>query len=97
MKKCLFAIFILSIMDAVLTCTGIEMGIVEEVNPLLQGIFNTAPEIAAFSVIVFVGLMLWIIGRYGYKLPWIKFGLAAIVAVKLYVIYAHLSWIMVAM
>jgi hypothetical protein len=93
MKKVLIAIFILSIIDAIATYTGVKLGIVEEANPLLTTVFHSSPELAAVLLIAFIGAMLWVINRYGHRLRHINVGLAMMLMVKLAIIGAHVGWI----
>jgi hypothetical protein len=93
MKKILVFIFILSVADVALTYLGIKAGYIEEANPLLQKVFHTSPELTVLLILAVVGVMLYVIGKYGYKVKHINVGLVAMVAVKMYVMYAHFQWI----
>ncbi len=93
MKKVLILIFILSILDIVLTYTGIKLNLIEEANPLLRSIFHTAPEIVAVAVVGLTGSIMWLINRYGNKLKHINSWLAVILTVKIYIMYVHFKWI----
>jgi uncharacterized YccA/Bax inhibitor family protein len=93
MKRLLFIIFGLTVFDAVLTCIGINLSFIKEANPLLKDLFRVTPEFAAFVIIAFVGMLLIIIYKFHRCVPWIRYGLQAILAIKLAVIGLHMIWI----
>lgn len=87
------AIFILSVMDALLTATGIRIGIIEEANPLLRDLLHTTPFTGAFMVILFVSAMLLIVYKYQHKIRFINHALVLLLMVKVGVIGLHIRWI----
>lgn len=93
MKKVLIIIFILSVLDAILTYVGIRANVIEEANPLLQKAFQASPELVSSLIIIFVATSLCIIGRYGQNIKWINWGLLAMVITKISIIAIHFNWI----
>ena len=93
MTNKLLVIFILSMLDVVLTYIGIKTGYIAEGNPLLESIFHFSPELASAFVLVFIGIVLYFIYKYGERFRYIKQGIAAMLIIKVVVMAAHVGWI----
>lgn len=94
MRKLIFiAIFFMIVADAFFTTFGARIGVVEEANPLLERIFYTSPMITSTMVVLFDGLLLYLIYKFQHKIRWINYGLGILFIAKLYIVYLHLNWI----
>jgi len=85
---------ILSTIDAALTLWGLSIGVIEEVNPLMQWLIETSPVAfmaAKLSLPVILGLILWRIRNRSRKFVACSLGFVLIVyaAVMLF----HVYWI----
>lgn len=91
MRKLLIYIMILSLIDAAATCAGIKLGYLQEANPVLAAAAMKAPVAVCSASFLASCLFLYIIYSFRKSIKWLKKALALIFAVKLSVVYLHLS------
>jgi hypothetical protein len=94
-KSCMifYVIFLLTIMDLVFTVTGLQLGIIEEANPIMRYFLNLSMSFSILCVLLFVGAILIFLYKASHKLHWLHAALTALVGIKVYVLLLHLRWI----
>jgi len=91
MRKLFIYILILSLIDAAATCAGIKYGYIREANPVLAAAAIKAPVAVCTASFLASCFFLSIIYSCRKSVRWAKKALAFIFAVKLSVVYLHLS------
>lgn len=89
----IWAIFLLTLADAVCTAAGVSLGIILEGNPIMQAPMHEHPVFTAALVCLYVGALLALIGKFSSRCRYILPLLAVVFAVKVAVIGLHLGWI----
>ncbi len=93
MKKLMLTIFILSIADSILTFIGIRSNIIVETVPVIRDYYNSNPLASVIVDIAATTALFAIIWALRKNRRWIIYPLAAILPIKLYAIFVHVSWI----
>ena len=93
MKKLFIAIYILTILDAISTITGVHLGVVEEANPFIQATMTNQPILTGLVVCVAIGAVLYGIYRVRHRIRWIGYAMGGVLAVKVAIMGLHINWI----
>ena len=84
---------LLNLSDYLLTRFSLEVGVVDEVNPVMRGLFSTDPRLAGavkLSIVLAVSLIVWRFRRFRAVLAT---SLAVVVVLLLVVIYQVGGWV----
>lgn len=92
-KKLFWAIFIATIIDAVSTAAGIQMGFIEEANPIMYKAMAFHPALSALLIIVLVGAVLYGIYKVRSKIRWLPIAMSFVLIVKIFIAGLHVYWI----
>lgn len=93
MKKLFIAIYILTVLDAISTITGVQLKVVEEANPFVQATMTNQPILTGLVVCVAIGAVLYGIYRVRHRIRWIGYAMGGVLAVKVFVMAIHFNWI----
>lgn len=93
MKKLFITIYILTILDAICTITGVQLGFVEEGNPFVQSAMQNYPILTGLTVVLVIGAVLYGIYRVRHKIRWIGYAMVGVLAIKMAIIGLHVNWI----
>ena len=93
MKKLFIAIYILTILDAISTITGVQLKLVEEANPFVQAVMTNQPILTGIVVCLAIGAVLYGIYRVRHKIRWLAYAMGGVLAVKIGIMALHISWI----
>jgi hypothetical protein len=94
-KSCIifYVIFLLTIMDLAFTVTGLQLGIIEEANPIMRYFLNLSMGFSILCVLLFMGTILIFLYKASYKLHWLHPAMTGLAGIKVYVLLLHLRWI----
>ncbi len=93
MKKLFIVIYILTILDAIATVSGVQMGFIEEANPFVQKAMMYHPLITGLASCIVVGAVLYLIYRVRHKVGYLIYLMSIVLAVKTIIIGMHINWI----
>jgi hypothetical protein len=88
-----YVIFLLTTLDILFTTIGLNLGIIEEANPIMNYLINISLVLSMFFVLLFVGVVLTFLYKASYKVPWLHPALNGLAGIKVYVLMLHLKWI----
>jgi dolichol kinase len=93
MKKLFVAIYGLTILDAISTIIGVQLGVVEEANPFVQAAMTNQPILTGLVVCLLIGAVLY--GVYGvrHRIRWLAYAMGGVLAVKVVIMGLHIGWI----
>ncbi|EGW41320.1 DUF5658 family protein [Desulfosporosinus sp. OT] len=86
-------LFILNAFDGLMTFWGLRLQVIEEANPLMQGLISTNPRSvmgAKLFLPVFAGVMCWFARERSLRL--VKYLLSFVVVIYLLTDLMHLFW-----
>lgn len=83
----------LTILDVILTLYGLQIGIIEEANPILKLMFQKTPFWTGAGIVFFVYFLLWFLYSVQDQVRWLAPALWLICIIKLSVITMHLNWL----
>jgi hypothetical protein len=89
----IYTIFLLTVLDVALTTAGLNMGCIVEANPLMAWLITQSLPLTMMGVLTFTAAALWFINRFEQRYAWVRYGLYAVLATKIFVMVAHLIWI----
>jgi hypothetical protein len=89
----IYTIFLLTVLDVALTTAGLNMGCIVEANPLMAWLITQSMPLTMMGVLTFTAAALWFINRFEQRYAWVRYGLYAVLATKIFVMVAHLIWI----
>jgi hypothetical protein len=89
----IYTIFLLTVLDVALTTAGLNMGRIVEANPLMAWLITQSLPLTMMGVLTFTAAALWFINRFEQRYAWVRYGLYAVLATKIFVMVAHLIWI----
>jgi hypothetical protein len=92
----LAGLFVVSVLDVVLTWLGLELGLIREANPLLAHAFSFDARLTVLLTIIVMAGAVWILNRYERQVWWVKHAVAALLVIRLGVLVLHLPWLVVA-
>jgi hypothetical protein len=69
------------------------MGCIVEANPLMAWLITQSMPLTMMGVLTFTAAALWFINRFEQRYAWVRYGLYAVLATKIFVMVAHLIWI----
>lgn len=90
-----YFIFILTILDISLTAIGINSGIIEEGNPIMNYFFQQSMVYSMIISLVIVGLLLFLLYKVRRRVLWLPKALYGITFIKIIVIAMHIRWVAV--
>lgn len=93
MKKLFIAIYILTILDAISTITGVQLKVVEEANPFVQSAMTNQPILTGLAVCLLIGAVLYGIYRVRHKIRWLAYPMCGVLAIKVVIMGMHIGWI----
>jgi dolichol kinase len=93
MKKLFIAIYILTLLDAISTITGVQLKVVEEANPFVQAAMTNQPVLTGLVVCLVIGAVLYGIYRVRHRIRWIGYAMGGVLAVKVGIMSLHINWI----
>jgi hypothetical protein len=93
MKKIFLTVYILTVLDIILTVTGIRMDYITEANPILQGFMHNYPILTGTVMCALVGAVLYGVYRVRHKIRWLGYAMGGMMAVKVVIIGIHVGWI----
>lgn len=93
MKRLLTAVFIMTVVDAASTVTGVKLGVIEEANPFIQAAMTNQPILTGLVVCLAIGAILYGIYRVRHRIRWIGYAMGGVLVVKIGVIALHINWI----
>lgn len=89
-----FNILILTVLDVLFTTLGLEMGVIEEANPLMNAFYKLSPILTITGVLLFISVVLYLLYKLKDRFRWIPAVLYGIVGIKVFVLLLHVRWIM---
>ncbi len=93
MKKLFITIYILTMLDAIATITGVQLKVVEEANPFVQAVMTNYPVLTGVVVYLLIGAMLYGIYRVRHKVRWLVYAMCGVLAAKVVIMGMHINWI----
>jgi len=93
MKKLFIAIYILTVLDAISTITGVQLKVVEEANPFVQAAMTNRPVLTGLVVCLTIGAVLYGIYRIKDRIRWLTYAMGGVLAVKAVIMGLHVGWI----
>ena len=94
MKKTLWAIFVLTVVDVVSTNAGLRMGIIEEANPIMFRPITSHPAVTSVLIVIYTGAVLYGIYKVRNKIKWLPPVMVAILVGKVFIAGLHVYWIL---
>jgi hypothetical protein len=88
-----YIIYLLTILDIAFTAFGLQLGMIEEANPIMNYFMNLSLGASMLCVLLFVGVILIFLYKVSFKIPWLHSVLTGLVGIKIYVLILHLKWI----
>jgi inner membrane protein involved in colicin E2 resistance len=92
-KTVYYIIYFLTILDITLTAAGLQLGVIEEANPIMNYFISLSMELSMIGVLLFVGAMLIFLYKASLKVNWLQKAVTGLAYIKVYVLLLHLSWI----
>ncbi|AOT69075.1 DUF5658 family protein [Geosporobacter ferrireducens] len=86
-------ILCLTILDVIFTIYGLQLGMIEEANPILQPMFEKMPLWTGLGIVFFVYIQLWFLYKIRERVRWLFLGLWLLCIVKVSVITLHFNWL----
>lgn len=96
MKAKGITVIILTVLDAVLTVIGLQLGIITEGNPIFRGAMHTYPLITAALVCVCTAGLMWLVCKYGSTFRSTRALMTVLCAAKSLIIVSHIGWVLLA-
>jgi hypothetical protein len=93
MRRLIWAVMLMTLLDAVCTAIGIRLGLITEWNPLLRGAVQRAPVWAGAASCAYTGAFMTLVYRFGPRARCTIPLLAGLCTVKLAVMGMHLGWL----
>ena len=84
-------IFILTLGDAALTLYGVATRQISEGNPLVAKLLDFNLIIGVVAIVALVGGLLYFISKQKFK--WIKPACLGLIAVKVFIMFMHIDWL----
>jgi hypothetical protein len=88
-----FLIWLLGLADVLLTNYGLNLGIIQEGNPVMAYFFAISPNLAISFSLIFSGIMLWFLTQLKTKTALAGKALWGLLAVRVLVIFLHVGWL----
>jgi hypothetical protein len=88
-----YIIYLLTILDIAFTAFGLQLGMIEEANPIMNYFMNLSLGVSILCVLLFVGAILIFLYKVSFKIPWLHSALTGLAGIKIYVLMLHLKWI----
>ncbi len=86
-------IICLTVLDVIFTLYGLQVGMIEEANPILKPLFEKMPLCTGIGIVFFVFLLLRFLYKVRERVKWIVVALWLICIIKVSVITLHFSWL----
>jgi len=87
-----FFIFILTLLDVLLTVYGLISKQIIEVNPIIFKLFNINLMFGAIIIILAAGFTSWFLSKQNLK--WIKFACIGLLVIKIFIMFLHVGWLL---
>ncbi|MDF2593015.1 MAG: hypothetical protein K0S75_2481 [Clostridia bacterium] len=92
-KYVYYSIYFLTILDIAFTAVGLQLGVIQEVNPIMNYFMNRSMGLSVSGVLLFVGAMLIVLYKASFTVHWIKKAMTCLAGIKVCVLLLHLGWI----
>jgi hypothetical protein len=97
MKKLFICVFVLTMLDAAATAIGIQLGYLEEANPLISSLADAQPFITCFGVCLVTGVLLLVLYILRNRIHWMGFAMSVVLFIKSAVVCIHIFFVYNAM
>ncbi|SDK52186.1 DUF5658 family protein [Natronincola ferrireducens] len=88
-----YGIFLLTVFDIAFTSIGLQLGIIEEANPIMDYFIHLSMILSIIGVVLYVGIAMIFLYKVRSKIPWLSKALMGLTAVKLWIMVLHVRWV----
>ncbi|MDF2546491.1 MAG: hypothetical protein K0R93_1389 [Anaerosolibacter sp.] len=90
-----YIIYLLTVLDIAFTLFGLQLGIIQEGNPIMNYFICLSTEATAFCVLAYVAIALVFLYKVSEKVKWLNMMLTGLASIKAYVLILHFRWLSV--
>ncbi len=89
----IIALWITGVADLVLTAWGLQLGVIEEANPIMAWLFGISIPGALLLAVVIMTAALLCLHVARNRVTWVDFALRGLLAIRFSVLALHMIWI----
>lgn len=87
------AVWIVAMADLLLTARGIQLGRIEEANPLMARLLAISLHCGVVTTVLVLTAALTFLHLARHRVPWVNRALRGVLAIRLAVLSLHLMWV----